>query len=315
MIIIQRGDSSSSMDSQAQIRLEHQLEEWKMLNDYVNKMDLGYSQAVVIIVSVFGIITALFGQKNFESFSSAIFVVPVGIEAVLAYLSYQFRITAILRGHLAALEKKMNAEIGDDTHLWNSVLMETYMARNNSINSKMLVPMFFAVFIMAVYSIYLTLSLIPTITYGKVIVPLYWVVIAIVAAIIIKPFMQNEIVRYDTEKEEEVIKKYTEYARVRDDDRKYKNFKYEEGVSKKQKMEQQKDLTHSIVIAIMNAILSVGVFTLLYCCWWKPQNTNVNLPGLENYYAATIGDGIFFSTFLGSGAFFLSKNRILSRKQ
>lgn len=309
-------NTNEMFDDRTQIKLKHQLEEWKLLNDYVNKMDMGYSQTVVLIISVFGVITVILsGQSNLGSLVYAIFVVPVGIEVVLAFLSYQFRTTAILRGHLAALEKKMNKAIGDETHLWNSVLVETYMAHNNSINSKMLVPMFFAVFIITVYCLYLTLSLIPTLIYGKVLVAVYWAFVFIGAAIIIQPFLKNDIIRNDTENEEEVIEKYKVYIQGRQSDRERKKFIYEHYVPLGCKQEKQKALIKSVFIAMINVILSVGVFSLLYCFWWKAKTANVSLPGLENYYAATIGDGIFLSMLLASGMYFLSQNRLVENNK
>ena len=309
----QKGNSeidSKDMDVITQVKLNHQLEEWKILNEYINKMDLGYSQAVVIIVSVFSILTAVLAGNN----NYGIIVVPVGIEAVCAYLSYQFRITAILRGHLAALEKKMNHEIGDETHLWNSVLVETYMAHNNSINSLMLVPMFFAIFIITIYCFCLTVSFMPHIPYGKIWLALYWIVILVVAIIIIKPFFQNEIIRYDTENEGEVIGRYREYIKTRGDNRKKQKFQYEEETSKKDNEPSKERLVQVLSIALINIVLSVGVFSALYCFWWKPNAIDMNLPGLEAYYAATFGDGIFLSMFLASGFFFLLQNCLILDK-
>lgn len=40
----------------------------------------------------------------------------------------------ILRGHLAALEREMNDTLEEDVHMWNSALVETFMAHNNSIS-------------------------------------------------------------------------------------------------------------------------------------------------------------------------------------
>ena len=52
------------------------------------------------------------GKHNYADVSRyVIWLLPFAVIAVMAFVSYQFRITAILRGHLAALEEKINKEI------------------------------------------------------------------------------------------------------------------------------------------------------------------------------------------------------------
>ena len=95
------------MNQSDEIILQHQLEEWKYLNEYINKMDTGYQQTFVLLVALFtGIIMYISKDVNLI-ISYVIFLIPLGIISILAYVSYQFRITAILRGHLAALEEDM----------------------------------------------------------------------------------------------------------------------------------------------------------------------------------------------------------------
>lgn len=108
--------------------------EWKYLNDYINQMDLNYQKLLTIMVSIFAGVTVLFASDKNPDLLIGIFIIPPGIIAVFSHLSYQFRITAILRGHLSALEKEMNETLNKDIHLWNSALVETFMAHNNSIN-------------------------------------------------------------------------------------------------------------------------------------------------------------------------------------
>ena len=99
--------------------LHHQLEEWKYLNDYVNKMDTGYQQTFVILVTLLTGIVSFISKDIKSTVVYGIFLIPLGIIAMLAYVSYQFRITAIIRGHLAALEDDMNKALHKDVHLWH----------------------------------------------------------------------------------------------------------------------------------------------------------------------------------------------------
>ncbi len=122
------------------VTLEHQLEEWKMLNEYINNMDIGYQQSITIFVSVFAVIATVLSNSSNQQLRWGIFIIPLGLIAFFSYVSYQFRITAILRGHLAALEESMNKKMNENVHMWNSSLLEVFMAHNNSINKMMMIP-------------------------------------------------------------------------------------------------------------------------------------------------------------------------------
>lgn len=194
---------------------EHQLEEWKYLNSYINQMDLSYQQSFTIMVSIFAGATVLFTSDTSRDLLMGIFIIPPGIVAVFAYISYQFRITAILRGHLAALERKMNMDLGEDVHLWNSALVETFMAHNNSINKYMMVPMFMFIAVIIVYCVIFTWEAVKRIIFGKVVFICYWIMIMIGTLIVLLPFFGNESIRHQTEDEERVTKKYKEYLESR----------------------------------------------------------------------------------------------------
>lgn len=185
--------------------LEHQLEEWKLLNNYVNQIDTGYQQFIVVIVAIFSGVLA-FVSKSDSLLKEIVFVVPPGIIAVLAYLSYQFRITAILRGHLANLENEMNKTIKENVHLWNSALTEVYMAHNNIINNYMIAPMIFVIIILIIICFVLTLQ------YGIAgeLFALYWIANLVFGIIVFIPFIQNESFRRATEDKEMVVKLYKE---------------------------------------------------------------------------------------------------------
>lgn len=195
--------------------LAHQLEEWNYLNQYINQMDLNYQHSFTIMVSIFAGATVLFTSDTSRDLLMGIFIIPPGIVAVFAYLSYQFRITAILRGHLATLERKMNMNLEEDVHLWNSALVETFMAHNNSINKYMMVPMFMFIAVIIVYCVIFTWEAAKRIMFGNVVFICYWIMVIIGALIVLFPFFGNETIRYQTEDEEQVIKKYKEYLESR----------------------------------------------------------------------------------------------------
>lgn len=217
------------MNQSDEIILQHQLEEWKYLNEYINKMDTGYQQTFVLLVALFtGIIMYISKDVNLI-ISYVIFLIPLGIISILAYVSYQFRITAILRGHLAVLEEDMNETIGKDVHLWNSALVETFMAHNNLINSMMMISIMTFIVALTVYCMYFSNRVMMHNDFGNIIWIAYWIVIAILAAIVLLPFMKNEDVRIATYNENTVLNEYKKYR----ENRKSK-FKYSIVKNKKQ---------------------------------------------------------------------------------
>ena len=122
------------MTGKEELILKHQLEEWHSLNEYLNELDLGYLKMLTILVSICTLASGIIVIGNIKLSQYTLMLVPLAIIGILACLSYQFRITAILRGHLAALEEQMNTKLGESIHLWNSALVDTYMANNNMLN-------------------------------------------------------------------------------------------------------------------------------------------------------------------------------------
>lgn len=195
--------------------LHHQLEEWKYLNDYVNKMDTGYQQTFVILVTLLTGIVSFISKDIKSTVVYGIFLIPLGIIAMLAYVSYQFRITAIIRGHLAALEDDMNKALHKDVHLWNSALVETFMAHNNSINNKMMVPMMFFVGALSVYCMVVTYWILNNSIFSIMLWIGYWLMILVLACIVILPFFMNECIWSETYNEEKVVKNYKKYLQMK----------------------------------------------------------------------------------------------------
>ena len=220
-----------SDEKKMEIKSAHQLEEWKLLNEYVNKIESGYTQMLIIIINVFGLFAAFISSKeNIGIVKYAIYVIPAGFASAFAFLSYQYRIVAILRGHLSAIENEMNDDVGTNIHMWNSALVEVYMARNNKINKYMMFPMFFSVFVILAFCFIFALNSCFGTCPEKSFFIAYWFVIAVCGFIIIPPFFHNEIIRNDSEDEVTVSEMYKQYKEKRSEQReqnkksKYSNF-------------------------------------------------------------------------------------------
>lgn len=284
--------------------LEHQLEEWKLLNDYINKMDLGYQQSFVLIVSIFAGIAAVLSSNIVpKEMLKGIFIIPLGLVSVFAYLSYQFRITAILRGHLAALEEKKNKEIDENVHMWNSALVETFMAHNNMINKMMMIPTVFFIVVLVIYCAYFTWEALVDIPYRVLVYIAYWLVIVFFAFIVLLPFLKNDLIRKVTYDEQKVLEMYKIYqSKWKDETEKFK----EDEIKDKELQRAKTELCiKSIVAGILNILLGFGVMLF----FWMFGDKTQEIKGLFSYYAATIGDAIFLTGLIVFGWYFINANK------
>lgn len=284
--------------------LKHQLEEWKYHNDYINKMDLGYQQTLILIVSIFACI-ATFVTQGDRDYIMGIFIVPFGLVAVFAYLSYQFRITAILRGHLANLEEKMNEAIGKDIHMWNSALVETYMAHNNMINNYMMLPILVFVALLVMYCVYFSWIALEGIENRIIYFFVYWFMVFVGIVIDLVPLFNNERVRREAKDEKKVKEMYQRYVNGIKNDKKAKEFKYE-NPNVNQKHQESKILINSFFLMLAICVMGLGVLEV----FWIFSDKNTDLLGLYDYYAATIGDGLFLPVFAGAGFYYCKINKI-----
>ena len=120
----------------------HLLEEWKQVNEYINKIEVDHTAKFAIFLS--GIIVSLATLSNFFNIgnssnmynaftigvenhinplnnaqtadihpASFIFaIIPIAAIGMLAYTIYQFKLNEIARGYLCFLEEKINKKIG-----------------------------------------------------------------------------------------------------------------------------------------------------------------------------------------------------------
>lgn len=70
------------MKQDKEIILQHQLEEWKYLNEYINKMDTGYQQTFVVLVTLFTGVIAYISKDVNSIVSYAVFLIPLGIISI-----------------------------------------------------------------------------------------------------------------------------------------------------------------------------------------------------------------------------------------
>ncbi len=189
--------------------LPYYLEEWKMFNQYLNDIDRGYITFITIFITIvtftITIISLIADCENTDLYT-IFYVIPLAFIVTFGCMGYQFRTTAILRGHLANIENEMNYILGENIYMWNSSLTETYMAHQNLPNKGLMVPIFVFVILIAL------LCFLQTISFGALWINIvYWTVVIFLSLWVLIPFFRNDKIRWQTYKNDEVIKKYKEY--------------------------------------------------------------------------------------------------------
>ncbi len=185
------------------------IKEWETLNQYVTDMDKGYINYLSIFTAIatagVGVLAAI-PNVDVSSLKYCFYLIPLVFVVVFGCLSYQFRITAILHGHLASIEERVNEIIGEDIYLWHSALTETFMHHQNVPNKGMMAPIcVFVIFTCVICGI-------ETFTFEHLILNIiYWLLIVCLLFFVWLPFFRNDKFRwkaYDTEK---VMQKYEKY--------------------------------------------------------------------------------------------------------
>lgn len=101
---------------------------WQELNSFLNNREDNSLKAALALTTV----ASAFFFVNKESDLKVIlyYLAPLIMLLILAYISYLFRFVAILRGYLAALEEKINDNIGDSIYLWSSSYVKVFVSNN-----------------------------------------------------------------------------------------------------------------------------------------------------------------------------------------
>lgn len=189
--------------------LNHYANEWTMLNQYVNDLDRGYEKFLTLIALIAGgtvTLLTFISDGEHGNYAFVFYIVPLAFLAVFGVLSYQFRITAILRGHLARIEDEMNAILNKKIYMWNSALVEVYMAHKNIPNNFLMVPIM--LFIIGI----IIVCVFQTVITGNIIFNIvYWIIVLGVTIVVLIPFLRNEIFRHETYNTDDVIQEYENY--------------------------------------------------------------------------------------------------------
>lgn len=180
-----------------QEKLKAKIDLWKEINDFVNKIENNYSLIITLLITVFGAIIAFFdgdlvSNEIFDYHFFILCLMPIGVSAVIAYLSYNFRWVAIARMYLTSLENEINKALGENIYVWNSNIVEDFVSKRNFANTKLLpvVNICFFGFSLIYFNYMMYMSSIPL---GFKII--YTIITVLLFTISICPFAGNEKIR------------------------------------------------------------------------------------------------------------------------
>lgn len=117
-----------------QKNLNAKIELWKEINTYANKIEELYPLFYTLLITILGIIIKIFDGNLVpvkaldEKFIILIFL-PIALSAIIGYLAYNFRWVAIARMYATAIEKEINKDMGENIFVWNSRIIDEFMAK------------------------------------------------------------------------------------------------------------------------------------------------------------------------------------------
>ena len=121
-------------------KLSAKIQLWKEINGYANKIEESYIIFFNVIVTIVGAVVSILEFKvlTIELQLALVIFLPIALAVVMAYLSYNFRWVAIARMYSSIIEKEINDELGEDLYVWNSRIIDDFMAKRNFTNTKLL---------------------------------------------------------------------------------------------------------------------------------------------------------------------------------
>ena len=177
--------------------LSAKIELWKTINEYSNRIELSYQFFSSLLISVIGVVIAfckdnLMPDKVFDNKFIVLCFVPITVTAIIGYLAYNFRWVAVARMYSAAIEKEINSSLEKEYFVWDSDIVNKFMAKNNFVN-RVFLPVINFIFILSI-AMFLNYSMLSSKIdiYIKVI---YLIGTSVLFACSLVSFLGNEKVR------------------------------------------------------------------------------------------------------------------------
>ena len=134
--------------------LQEQISLWREINNYANRIEESYPKFYTLLITLFGVVITVFHgnlvpEELFDEKFIVLLFLPLATSAIISYLAYNFRWVAISRMYATALEKNINNILGKNIYVWNSNIIDEFMAKRNFANTKLLpiINLLFFIFI------------------------------------------------------------------------------------------------------------------------------------------------------------------------
>ena len=123
------------MTTVSEEKLEDQLNK---INQQINETEKQYPFIVTTIVAVLGVATTIFttilkndlNNVSEKIVNMVVFLFPVLVLLVMAYILQLFRQVALLRGYAAYLEEEINGKSKQEILLWNTKYINGFIQNN-----------------------------------------------------------------------------------------------------------------------------------------------------------------------------------------
>ena len=170
---------------------------WKEINGYINKIESNYPMFFTLLIAVLGAALTVLGTNMLPDEASTarlimLLFLPVALSIIMAYLVYNFRIVAISRMYAAKLEKEINEKLGEDIFIWNSQIIDCYVAKGNFTNTILLPFVSLLFFVITVTVLGYFMWLLPLAIYIKI---GYLIVLIILFCCCVAPILKNDSIR------------------------------------------------------------------------------------------------------------------------
>ena len=195
--------------------LQEKIALWREINSYANRIEESYPKFYTLLITLLGVVITIFHgnlvpEELFDSKFIMLVFLPLATAAVMGYLAYNFRWVAIARMYATTIEKSINDTLNENVYVWNSNIIDEFMAKRNFTNTKMLpvINALFFVFIAGLLNYSMLVSKLNCVV--KIIYLIVTLTLFIVCAC---PFLKNDSIRKYNYKLPEIEKQAEEMSK------------------------------------------------------------------------------------------------------
>ena len=119
-----------SKESPNRVRVDALLRQWEHFDGMIDRIESQYFSVPVVVVTVLAAAN-FYASSEHVAIQGVMGALVLAVSAaVLAYLAYQMRRVAFIRGYLRVIEKRLNEVLGSEVFRWNSTCVPRYLGNN-----------------------------------------------------------------------------------------------------------------------------------------------------------------------------------------